>query len=171
MGNHLDFSNLAEDNSLFSNENKAVLGKFKDEAGGIPLWEYSEHLYRLRSHFDFSSLAEDNPLFSNENKAVLGKFKDEAGGIPLWEYSQHVYRLRNHFDFSTLAEDNPLFSNENKAVVGKFKEEAGGIPLWEFIGKITYNFDILKHLQSDCIANLKSIDKFHHLSMLQQLIF
>ena len=40
LRNHFDFSNLAEDNLLFSNENRAVVGKFKDETEGIPAREW-----------------------------------------------------------------------------------------------------------------------------------
>ena len=40
LRSHFDFSNLAEDNPLFSNENRAVVGKFKDEAEGIPIQEF-----------------------------------------------------------------------------------------------------------------------------------
>ena len=60
-------------------------------------------------------------------------------------YREHLYRLRSQLDFSNLAEDKPLFSNENKAVVCKFKDETEGIPLREFIGKITYNLNILNY--------------------------
>ena len=35
-----DTSNYSKEHYLFSNENKKVLGKFKDECGGVPIKEY-----------------------------------------------------------------------------------------------------------------------------------
>ena len=47
-----DFSNLPEDHPLFSTENKAVIGKFKDEAEGWIIIEFiGEFFYKLYSCF------------------------------------------------------------------------------------------------------------------------
>jgi len=40
MENYFDTSNYLEDNPLFSNANKKVIGKFKDECKGIPPIEF-----------------------------------------------------------------------------------------------------------------------------------
>ena len=40
LRDHFDFSNLAVDNPLFSNVNRAVVGKFKDETSGVPIQEF-----------------------------------------------------------------------------------------------------------------------------------
>ena len=40
LRNYFDFSNLAVDHPLFSNENRAVVGKFKDETAGVPIQEF-----------------------------------------------------------------------------------------------------------------------------------
>ena len=40
LRDHFDFSNLASDNPLFSNANRAVVGKFKDETSGVPIREF-----------------------------------------------------------------------------------------------------------------------------------
>ncbi|KAF4529741.1 hypothetical protein B566_EDAN017894 [Ephemera danica] len=37
---HFDFSNLPTDHPLFSNENRKVLGRFKDEMAGVPVLEF-----------------------------------------------------------------------------------------------------------------------------------
>ena len=37
---HFDFSKYPRDHPLFSNENKAVVGKFKDETNGVPIREF-----------------------------------------------------------------------------------------------------------------------------------
>jgi hypothetical protein len=40
MRQHFDFSNYPDTHPLFSNENKAVVGKFKDETNGVPIKEF-----------------------------------------------------------------------------------------------------------------------------------
>ena len=40
LENYFDFSNYPKDHPLYSTQNKAVLGKFKDETAGVPIEEF-----------------------------------------------------------------------------------------------------------------------------------
>ena len=40
LENYFDFSNYPKDHPLYSTQNKAVVGKFKDETAGVPIEEF-----------------------------------------------------------------------------------------------------------------------------------
>jgi hypothetical protein len=74
-----DFSNYPKDHQLFNTENKAVIGKFKDECGGIPMCE-------------FIGLRAKMYAFEIENGEVTKKAKGVSKNVVKNELTMASYR-------------------------------------------------------------------------------
>ena len=96
-----DNSDYPENSPYYCNTNKKIIGKFKDEACGIPITEFVSLKSKMYSYvkvdaykdfwtdkdmFDNSDYPENSPYCCNTNKKIIGKFKDEACGIPITEF-------------------------------------------------------------------------------------
>ena len=78
-----DNSDHPENSLYYCNTNKKIIGKFKDEACGIPITEF---VGLDKDMFDNSDYPENSLYYCNTNKKIIGKFKDEACGIPITEF-------------------------------------------------------------------------------------
>ena len=86
-----DNSDYPKSSKFFFNENKKVIGKFKDETAGKPILEFvglKSKMYSYKKNVVKKEIKHQDYLdvLFNENKKVIGKFKDETAGKPILEF-------------------------------------------------------------------------------------
>jgi hypothetical protein len=92
-----DFSDYSKEHFLFSNDNKKVIGKFKDETNGVPISEF----VGLRSKMYAFTYCPDNKL--KEKKTAKGIKKNVIKkDIHFDNYKQAIFNEGKEIQFATM---------------------------------------------------------------------
>ena len=146
MRRHFDTSNYLKDHYLYSNENKAVPGLFKDECGGKVISE----IVRLRS--ELYHVLTDND--KNPSKKAAEGVKNKIAHKYLWHddyknvlfggeevnVAQTTFRSVNHTMHSVRQNKCALAAIDSKRYI--LPDLVSTRALGHYLNKFEFNFDI-----------------------------